>query len=81
MHQQILDVKQPVAQFIINSFLQAAAFAVATAFGVFAVKSVDVAILANKYTLQSQEQAMTANQLALLAFCVTVNGNNVCKAR
>ena len=46
MHHQILDVRQPVAQFVINSFLQAAAFAVAIAFGVFAVKSVDVANLA-----------------------------------
>lgn len=79
LREQILDIQQPVAQFIINSLLQVAAFAVGIAFGIYAVKSVQVGNLANSYSNRAIEQALTANQLALLAFCFsTINGNQVC---
>jgi hypothetical protein len=71
-------LRQPVAQFIINTLLQVAAFAVAIAFGIFAIKSVQVGNLANSYANQSAEQALTANQLTLLTFCFsTMNGSQV----
>lgn len=75
-HEQILDIRQPVAQFIINTLLQVAAFAVAIAFGIFAIKSVQVGNLANSYANQSVEQSLTANQLTLLTFYFsTINGS------
>jgi hypothetical protein len=77
LREQILDIRQPVAQFIINSLLQAAAFTVALAFGIFAVKSVQVGDAANGYANQAAEQALTANQLTLLTFCFAMNGSQV----
>ena len=69
-----------MAQFIIISLLQAAAFAVAIAFGIFAIKSVQVGDQANRYANQAIEQALTANQLTLLTFCLsTMNGSQVRK--
>jgi hypothetical protein len=72
LRQHIQDIRQPVAQFVINSLLQVAAFATAIAFGVFAVKSVDVQDLANNYASQATLEALTANQLTLLSFCLSV---------
>lgn len=66
----------PLGQFIINSLLQAAAFVAAVAFGVYAVKSVTVGNSANQYAHQAVQQAQIANQLAVLAVCIS-NVNQV----
>jgi hypothetical protein len=71
-------LKPPIAQFIINLLLQLAAFAAAIAFGVYAVKSVDVAIKGNNYANQAIEIADIANKLSLLALCLS-NTDVVCQ--
>ena len=73
--QQIATLSPPIGQFVINTLLQIAAFAAAIAFGVYAVKSVTVGSDANNYAAKAVEQAVTANQLAILAVCVS--GGNV----
>ncbi len=77
LREQVLDIRQPVAQFIINSLLQAAAFVVAIAFGIYAIKSVQVGDIGNHYANQAAGQALTANQLTLLTFCFAMNGSQV----
>lgn len=65
--------------------LQIAAFAVAIAFGVFAVKSIDIARTANKYSASANsyaaralEEARVANQVAMLAVCSQSGDVQVC---
>lgn len=76
LHEQVFNVKQPTGQFFIHFILQVVAFAVAVAFGVFAIKSVQVghrangyAIEANEYSQLAMDQAKVANQLAFIAYC------------
>ena len=59
----------PIGQFVINTLLQAAAFAAAIAFGVFAIKSVNKADTANYYAAQALEEARIANQIAMIVLC------------
>ncbi|KAF2016920.1 hypothetical protein BU24DRAFT_140696 [Aaosphaeria arxii CBS 175.79] len=73
-------LEPPIAQFAINVLLQLAAFAAAIAFGVFAVKSVQVGNRANAYANaaagladKAMAQAEMANQLTLLALCTSEN--------
>jgi CBS domain containing-hemolysin-like protein len=68
---QVAKVTPPVGQFVIQTLLQIAGFAAAIAFGIYAVRSVNVATLANRYSQESIQQALAANQLALLATCLT----------
>lgn len=75
----------PLGQFFINMILQIAAFAAAIAFGVFAVKSIDIARTANKYSAsansyaaQALEEAHVANQIAMLAVCSQSGDLQVC---
>ena len=75
----------PLGQFFINMILQIAAFAAAIAFGVFAVKSIDIARTANEYSAsansyaaQALEEARVANQVAMLAVCSQTADVEVC---
>ena len=61
----------PIGQFVINTLLQAAAFAAAIAFGVFAIKSVNKADTANYYAAQALEEARIANQIAMILLCAS----------
>lgn len=74
--QQVATLSPPAGQFLINTLLQAAGFAAAIAFGVYAVKSVTVGNSANQYADQALQLAVTANQLAILAVCLS-NGTQV----
>jgi hypothetical protein len=67
----VAKLSPPIGQFVINTILQMAAFAAAIAFGVYAVKSVTVANDANHYAAMAVQQALTANQLAILAVCLS----------
>lgn len=69
--QWVAKLSPPIGQFIINTVLQISAFIAAIAFGIFAVKSVTVANDANHYAAIAVQQAVTANQLALLAVCLS----------
>ncbi len=66
-------LEPPTGQFFTNALLQSAAIAAAIAFGVFAVKSVNIANAANAYAAAAVEQARLANQVALLAFCLSAD--------
>lgn len=75
----------PLGQFFINIILQIAAFAAAIAFGVFAVKSIDIARTANDYSAransladQALEEARVANQVAMLSICSQSGAVQVC---
>ena len=68
----------PLGQFFINMILQIAAFAAAIAFGVFAVKSIDIARTANSYAARALEEARVANQVAMLAVCSQSGDVQVC---
>lgn len=75
----------PLGQFFINMVLQIAAFVAAIAFGVFAIKSIDIARTANKYSAmansyaaQALEEARLANQVAMLAVCSQSGDVQVC---
>ena len=75
----------PLGQFFINMILQIAAFAAAIAFGVFAVKSIDIARTANEYSASANsyaaralEEARVANQVAMLAVCSQSGDVQVC---
>lgn len=72
---QVATLSPPVGQFFINSLLQGAGFVAAIAFGIYAVKSVRVGNMANQYAGQAAQQAAIANQLALLAVCLS--GDNI----
>jgi hypothetical protein len=61
---QVQTLSPPLGHFLINLMLQFVAFAIAIAFGVYAIRSVRVEVLA-------VQQAQTANQLALVALCLT----------
>jgi len=74
--QRVATLSPPAGQFLINSLLQAAGIAAAIAFGVYAVKSVTIGYSANQYAKQAVQQAVTANQLAILAVCLS-NGTQV----
>jgi hypothetical protein len=73
---QVATFSPPAGQFVINTLLQVAGFVAAIAFGIYAVKSVTVGNTANQYAGQAVLQAATANQLAILAVCLS-NGNQV----
>lgn len=75
----------PLGQFFINMILQIAAFAAAIAFGVFAVKSINIARTANEYSASANsyaaralEEARVANQVAMLAVCSQSGDVQVC---
>jgi hypothetical protein len=74
--QRVATLSPPAGQFLINTLLQAAGIAAAIAFGVYAVRSVRVGNSANQYADQAVRQAVTANQLAILAVCLS-NGTQV----
>jgi hypothetical protein len=74
--QQVTTLSPPAGQFLINTLLQATGIAAAVAFGVYAVKSVTVGNSANQYADQAVQQAVAANQFAILAVCLS-NGNQV----
>lgn len=74
--QRVATLLPPAGQFLINTLLQAAGIAAVIAFGVYAVKSVTVGNSANQYADQAVRQAVTANQLAILAVCLS-NGTQV----
>jgi hypothetical protein len=62
-----VELRQPAAQFFINTLLQLAAFAAAIAFGVFAIKSVQEANRANDLASESNKLAIAANNMAFQA--------------
>jgi len=61
--------------------LQGAGFVAAIAFGIYAVKSVRVGNVANQYAGQAAQQAAIANQLALLAVCLSGDNTGVSRAK
>ncbi|KAL9637720.1 MAG: hypothetical protein Q9164_002023 [Protoblastenia rupestris] len=65
----------PIGQFIINSTLQTAALAAAIAFGIFAVKSVNIAISANETAARQLDEARVANQVAFFVLCMSGNSD------
>ncbi|EXJ63152.1 hypothetical protein A1O7_03597 [Cladophialophora yegresii CBS 114405] len=74
---QVATVRPPVGQFVIHTLLQIAGFAVAIAFGIYAVRSVHVAVAANSFSREANSfsreairQALAANQLALFGACL-----------
>lgn len=76
LKQTTATLSPPLGQFFINMILQIAAFAAAIAFGVFAVKSINIARTANEYSASANsyaaralEEARVANQVAMLAIC------------
>ena len=71
---QVATLSPPLGQFVINVILQIAGFAAAISFGVFAVKSVTVAIQSENLANAALEQALLANQVALINLCATGNG-------
>ena len=66
----------PPGKFLIEIVFELVGLVAAIAFGVFAVKSVTVADQANEYSRQAILQALTSNQLTLLALCMS-SGNQV----
>ena len=54
---------------LINGLMQLIALIIAIIFGVWAVKSFDAAREANSLAMNSMQQAVVANKLALLALC------------
>ena len=68
---QVATLSPPVGQFVINLLLQIAAFAAAIAFGIYAVKSVTVGNDANQLASVAVKQAVTSNQLAMVAVCLS----------
>lgn len=82
-------LRQPTGQFVINIFLQIAAFAAAIAFGIFAIKSVRIASQANELANQANDiarranvfadeaigQAWLANQFTLIALCLSTDAD------
>jgi hypothetical protein len=61
----------PLGQFVVNSFLQVAALVAAVAFGVFAIRSVQLTQTANGYAVQALDQSIMANNLALVSVCLS----------
>jgi hypothetical protein len=78
---QVVTLSPPIGQFFINSLLQGAGFVAAIAFGIYAVKSVRVGNTANQYASEAVLQAVTANQLALLAVCLSNRNQEVGQSR
>ena len=77
---EVARLSPPVGQFIISTILNILGFAAAIAFGVFAVRSVSLAIAsnnaasrANDLASMANDQSTAANQLALIALCSTAN--------
>ena len=70
---QRATLSPPLGQFVINTILQTAAFVAAIAFGVFAIKSVHIANTANDYAAKALEEARIANQVAMLAICISAD--------
>ena len=73
----------PIGQFFVNLLVQCAGFAAAIAFGIYAVKSVqvgsnanEVALAANKIAEEANRIARDANQLAVIDLCLS-NENQV----
>ena len=73
---QVLKTSPPWGQFVINTLLQIAGFGAATAFGIFAVRSVGVGDTGNQFAHLSLLQAIAANRLTILTFCFA-NGSQV----
>ena len=63
----------PIGQFIVNSTIQIATLAAAVAFGIFAVKSLNVAIGANETAACQLDEARVANQVAFFVLCISGN--------
>jgi CBS domain containing-hemolysin-like protein len=61
----------PLGQFFINMTMQIAGFVAAVAFGVFAIKSVQMADTSNRYAGQALNQSIIANKLAMLSVCLS----------
>ena len=85
MKRMTATLTPPLGQFFINMILQIAAFVAAIAFGVFAVKSIDIARTANEYSARANgyaaealEEARLANQVAMLAVCSQSGDVQVC---
>lgn len=85
MKRMTATLTPPLGQFFINMILQIAAFVAAIAFGVFAIKSIDIARTANEYSARANgyaaealEEARLANQVAMLAVCSQSGDVQVC---
>jgi hypothetical protein len=79
LHEQILDIKQPVAQFVINTLLQLLAFAITVAFGVYAIRSVRMAVEGNDYAKRANDYADRANGYAKKANVYAERANDYAK--
>ena len=66
----------PIGESFINTLLQLFVFAAAIAFGVFAIKSVNLAHEANRLAALAVREAQVANQLAMLAACSQADEQN-----
>lgn len=78
-------ISPPLGQFFITTILQIATFNAAIAFGVSAIKSINIARTANEYSAsansyasQALEEALLANQVAMLAVCLQPGATQVC---
>lgn len=78
LKQTTATLSPPLGQFFINMILQIATFGAAIAFGIFAVKSINIARTANSYAAQALEEARVANQVAMLGICSQSSFVQVC---
>ena len=69
-------IKQPPGRFTVNCILQIAAFGAAIGFGIFAIKSVNVAKRANYFAEQANNYSSRANELAEKANLAADQANN-----
>ena len=75
-HRQIATLSPPVGQFVISTLLNVAGFAAAIAFGVFAVRSVSLAIVSYDAARQGNTYASKANDLASSANAIASTAND-----
>lgn len=73
---EIATLSPPVGQFVISTLLNVAGFAAAIAFGVFAVRSVSLAIASNDAAHQGNTYASKANDLASSANVIASTAND-----
>ena len=73
---EVARLTPPVGQFIISTVLNVLGFAAAIAFGVFAVRSVSLAIASNNAASRANDlasvandQSIVANRVALISYC------------
>ncbi|KAL9116296.1 MAG: hypothetical protein Q9187_007179 [Circinaria calcarea] len=73
---EIATLSPPVGQFVISTILNVAGFAATIAFGVFAIRSVSLAIASNNAAHEGNTYASKANDLASSANAIAAMAND-----